>query len=312
MFQVLSGQTIIMFLMILVGYVIYKTHLADHEGNRSISNILLLVVTPAMIMNSLFTIEYSGRIIKGLFLSILLSFLSHFAMIAVTQLILRKKSTDQEIGMERYLAVYSNCGFMGIPLVSATFGPEAVLYMTGYMIVFNVLTWSHGLIEITGETSVQKVLKGLMSPTVICTVIGILVVTLRIPVEVHLQRVIGYIGVMNTPLGMIVAGIVLAETGLGGIWKKPRVFLVTAMKLIVAPAVVFAFLVLTRRVIWLSDELFYAILIPAACPVATTGTMMALRYGKDYEFSAQVFVVSTLLSMLTIPVMISIARAIAP
>lgn len=311
MFQILSGQTIIMFLMILIGYVIFKTHLADHEGNKTVSNILLLVVTPAMLMDTLFSMKYSVRILQGLMVAIALGFVSHFAVIAITGLFLRKKDNDPEIGMERYLAVYSNCGFMGIPLVSSVYGAEAVLYMTGYMIAFNVLTWTHGLIEITGKTSFEKVWKGLLSPTVVCTVIGIVVFVFQIPIEAHVLRAISYIGMMNTPMGMIVAGIVLAETGLGGIWKKPRIFLVTALKLFVAPAVTFLLLILARKVIGISDELFYAILIPAACPAATTGTMMALRYDKDFEFSSQVFVVSTLLSMLTIPLLISAARVIA-
>lgn len=311
MFQILSGQTIIMFLMIIVGYVIYRTHLVDHEGNRSISNVLLLVVTPAMLMDTLLSMEYSSRILRGLLIALILGFLAHFVVIAVTRLVLRKKSAQQEIGIQRYLAVYSNCGFMGIPLVSSAFGAEAVLYMTGYMIAFNVLNWTHGLIEFTGETSPKKVLKGLTSPTVISAVIGILFFALRIPVELHVRKAMGYIGAMNTPMGMFVAGIALAETGLAGIWKKPRVFFVTGLKLILAPTVVFVLLMLTRRVVYLSDELFYAILIPAACPAATTGTMMALRYDKDFEFCSQVFVVSTLLSMVTIPVMVSAARAIA-
>ncbi len=300
-----------MFLMIMAGLVIYKAGLADHEGNRAISNILLLVVTPAMLMDSLFSMEYSAQIMRNFLLSIVLGFLAHFAVILVTQLLLGKKSTHPDIGMERYLTVYSNCGFMGMPLVSATFGSEAVLYMAGYLISFNVLTWTHGLIEITGETSGKQILKGLMSPTVICTVIGIIVFLGRIPIESHVMRAIKYIGDMNTPLGMFVAGMVLAETGLGGVSKKPRIFLVTALKLFVAPAVTCVILLAVRQVVAISDPLFYAIMIPAACPAATTGTMMALRYNKDYKYSSQVFVVSTLLSMITIPLVVSAVRAIA-
>ena len=85
----------------------------------------------------------------------------------------------------------------------------------------------------------------------------------------------------------------------------------TALKLLVAPAVTFVMLLVVRRFLPLTDAIFYALLIPAACPCATTGMMMALRYDKDYEFASQVFVVSTLLSMLTIPVLISLARMIA-
>ena len=311
MFQILSGQGIIMFLMILVGYVIYRTHLTDHDGNRVISGILLMVVTPAVLLDAMISMRYSPEVLRGFFLSIVLGFLSHLVVIPFTQLMLGRKRLHPEIGMERYLAVYSNCGFMGIPLVSAVFGQEAVIYVTGYMIAFNILTWTHGLIQITGETSLRHVLSGLLSPTVLCVLIGIVIFVFRIRIEAHVAKAIWYIGSMNTPMGMIVAGTALAQTGLRGIWRNPRLFLVTALKLLVAPAVTFVMLLAVRRFLPLTDAIFYALLIPAACPCATTGMMMALRYDKDYEFASQVFVVSTLLSMLTIPVLISLARMIA-
>lgn len=310
MLQILAGQTVIMFLMIMAGYVIFKTHLADHEGTRSISNILLLVVTPAMLMDVLFNMEYSHKILQGFLIAIILGFLSHFAVILLTGLLLGRGSSNLDIGLERYLAVYSNCGFMGIPLVSAVFGGEAVLYMTGYMIAFNILTWTHGLIEITGETSFRQAARGMMSPTVICTLIGIVVFVLRIRIESHVLKAVSYIGSMNTPLGMIVAGGALAETGLSGVVKRPRLFLVTALKLVAAPAVTFVILLIFGKIVPISDELFYAILIPAACPCAVTGTMMAMRYDKDYEYASQVFVVCTLLSMVTIPLLAGGARAL--
>ena len=308
MIQILAGQTLIMFLMILAGYVIYRTHLSNHEGNRTISNVLLMVVTPAMLLNTMLSIAYSPSIVRNFLISIVLGFLSHAAVIVVSTALLGRKSTHPEIGMDRYLAVYSNCGFMAIPLVSSVLGAEAVLYLSGYMIAFNILNWTHGLVEITGQTSLRQVAKGLMTPTVICTLIGIIGFLPQIRVEPHILGAIRYIGNMNTPLGMIVAGCVLAETGLAGVLKKPRLFFVTALKLIIAPVVTCLLLILVRKIVWFGDDLFYAILIPSACPTATTAIMMALRYQKDYEYSNQVVVTSTLLSMITIPLMVGAAR----
>ena len=311
MFQILFGQTFVMLLMILGGAAIYRFHLTDHDGNKVLSNILLLVVAPAMLLDSLISIEYSAVIFRGVLTAILLGFLTHFAMIIATGLLLGKKEGNPKIGIERYLAVYSNCGFFGIPLVSSVFGPEAVIYLTGYLVVFNILSWTHGLVEITGETSGKQIIRGVLSPTVVCILAGLLAFVLRIQVEPHIRRAISFFGSMNTPLGMIVAGTTLAETGLGGVLKKPRIFYVAAVKLIAAPAVTFIVLILFRRVVPLSEELYYAILIPAACPSATTATMMAIRYDKDYEYTSQAFVVSTLLSILTIPVIVSAAQFIA-
>ena len=110
MFQILSGQGIIMFLMILVGYVIYRTHLTDHDGNRVISGILLMVVTPAVLLDAMISMKYSPEVLRGFFLSIVLGFLSHLVVIPFTQLMLGRKRLHPEIGMERYLAVYSRYG----------------------------------------------------------------------------------------------------------------------------------------------------------------------------------------------------------
>jgi predicted permease len=191
------------------------------------------------------------------------------------------------------------------------FGPEAVLYLSGYMIAFNILTWTHGLVEITGRTSLKQAAKGLMSPTVICSVIGIAAFFWQIPMEKHVMQAISYIGAMNTPMGMIVTGCVLAETGLAGVRKRPRLFFVTLIKLVIAPLVTCLLLILARKIVWFDDSLFYAMLIPSACPTATTATMMALRYDRDYEYSNQEVVISTLLSLVTIPLMAGAARFFA-
>lgn len=311
MIQILSGQLFTMFLMILVGFVVFKTHLTDHEGNRTLANILLMVANSAMLLDSLLSIEYKDSILRGLLISVALGLAVHFAMILATQPFLGKKSAHPQIGIERYMAVFSNCGFMGIPLVYATFGPEAVLYLTGYLIPNNILTWSYGVPQITGKISWRQVLKGLCSPNVICILIGLLCLLFRIQVESHVRSAASYLGSMTTPLGMIVAGTALAETGLSGIWKKPRLFLVTALKLAAAPIVTCLILILARGIVPFGDEVFYGILIPSACPAATTGTMLALRYDKDYRYASQIFVVSTLLSLVTIPIMVSFARLLA-
>ena len=125
------------------------------------------------------------------------------------------------------------------------------------------------------------------------------------------MQAISYIGAMNTPMGMIVTGCVLAETGLSGVRKRPRLFFVTLIKLVIAPLVTCLLLILARKIVWFDDSLFYAMLIPSACPTATTATMMALRYDRDYEYSNQEVVISTLLSLVTIPLMAGAARFFA-
>ena len=312
MFSVISGQTLTMFLMIVLGYGIFRAGLVDHAGNKAISDILLLVVTPCMILQNFSTSPYDPARVRSFLLAIALGFAAHFVMILISSIFLRGDSgKNADLGIERYLAVYSNCGFMGIPIVSAVFGGEGVLYVTAYMVSFNVLTWTHGLSEITGKRSLKQLGKGLCSSVVLSIAAGLAIYLLRIPVESHVKSALSYVGGMNTPLGMFVAGCALGETNLLAALKKKRLYLVTVLKLLAGPAAVFAVFLALRLIFTIPDTVFFTILIAAACPCGTTGTMFALRYNRDYEHSSQIFVVSTLPSMFTIPVFVSLAKMIA-
>ena len=133
MFSVISGQTLTMFLMIVLGYGIFRAGLVDHAGNKAISDILLLVVTPCMILQNFSTSPYDPARVRSFLLAIALGFAAHFVMILISRIFLRGDSgKNADLGIERYLAVYSNCGFMGIPIVSAVFGGDALQDILGF------------------------------------------------------------------------------------------------------------------------------------------------------------------------------------
>ena len=302
MFLIIANQIIKMFLIMVVGFICFRTGQIDHRGNKTLSNLLLMVINPFLIINA-FQLEYSAHLMQGFLLSFLLAFLTHVAGITIARILLPEKSS-RDFCIERFSCIYSNCGFMGIPLISSILGSEGVLYITAYMVAFNLLCWTQGLILMTGNTSRKQLIKGLTSPVMFGIVIGLVLFIARIRLPGVLSDSIEYLAAMNTPVGMLIAGISLAETSLGKALKNPRLYLVTAIRLLIIPVlmlVIFHFLPVNSSVL-------LTVLIAAACPAATTGTMFALRFDKNYKYASEIFAFSTVASMLTIPVIVFLAE----
>ncbi len=302
MFLIVANQMVIMFILIMIGYVIRKTELVDHSGSKTLSSMLLLLVNPILIVNSFVTVEYNAAKVHGFLLTILFAFLTHFAAIIAAHFMLPGKDPDTMV--ERFSAVYSNCGFMGIPLINSILGAEGVFYVTAYIVVFSILSWTHGLIILTGDSSPKQLSRGLRSPVMCAVMIGLVCYFLRIQFPVPVEKALTYVANMNTPMGMFVAGAALAEAHPLLALKKKRVYMVSAVKLFVMPILAIALLLVFRP----PETVYYTVVVAAASPAATTCTMMAMRYGRNYHYASELFVVTTLMSMLSIPAVIALAE----
>lgn len=302
MYIIISNQILKMFLLMMVGYISYRARLIDTQGNKALSNLLLIIINPCVILSS-FQIEYTNDLLHGLLFSFLLAFLTHFVGIILSRFLFPAKNNPNS-NVERFSCIYSNCGFMGIPLINGILGSEGVLYVTAYVVTFNVLCWTQGLVLMTGNTSWKQIKKGLLSPVMFGILLGLILFLARIRIPGVLLDTIDYVAAMNTPVGMMVAGIALAETDLWQALKNRRTYLVTAVKLLVIPAVMIAILAFLP----INHTVLYTILVASACPAATTGTIFALRYNANYKYASEIFAFSTLASLITIPVIVSLAE----
>ena len=302
MFFIISNQIIKMCLLMIVGFLCFRVGIVDHKGNKTLSNLLLLVINPVLIINS-FQMEYSHHLLKGFLFACLLAALTHVVGILVTTLLIPRKE-DRDYQVERFSSIYSNCGFMGIPLVSSILGSEGVLYLTAYIVVFNVFCWTHGLMVMTGNMSFRQLKKGLSSPVIFGSVIGLVLFCAQIKLPSVLGDTVEYLADLNTPKAMLIAGISLAETSLGKALKNVRLYLVTAMKLLVIPLI----MLLIFSLLPIDSNVLVTILVAAACPVATTGTMFALRFDKNYQYASEIFAFSTVASLVTIPFLVLLSE----
>lgn len=296
------NQILIMFIIIIVGFISYKVKLINKEVNKSLSDIVLMLVNPLVIFVS-YQRKFDATLLKGLLISLVLAIITHFIGIIMSVLFIRSKKTDSNLSIERFAVVYSNCGFIGIPLVNGFFGSEGVFYLTAYMTIFNLFVWTHGIMSVTGKKDLKTFSKSLLSPSVIATISGFIFFLVKIELPGIVFQSLSYIGNMNTPLAMMVAGVTIAQTDIIKLVSKLRIYYIAFFKLLFVPVImffIFYFLKIPRTVLLTS-------VLAAACPTAATINLFSIRYNKNYLYASEIFAVTTILSVITIPAVMIIA-----
>ena len=284
-----------------VAFVCYRIGLVNQEGNKSLSNLLLMVINPCLII-TVYQTDYDPALVRGLLISFIAAIVSHLIAIVISQILIREKG-NAECAVERFSAVYSNCGFIGIPLISNVLGSEGVFYLTAYMTVFNILSWTHGLGLMKGRFSMKYLKEGLRSPMILCTVAGMVLFFLQLQIPSVLLDSMTYIADMNTPVAMMVAGFSVAQADLKRLVSNLRIYKAAFLKLLLIPLCVLLFL----RIAKLPENIAYVTLIATACPTAATTTMMAIRYDRNYTYASEIFALTTILSIVSIPLITFIA-----
>lgn len=186
MVSILTNQVAIMLLLILAGMLCYRLHLLTDRGVKELSGIVLQVVNPIVILLA-YHRELELRLVQNLGWTFLLSAVAMGAGIGLATLLIRNKP-GRETAVERLSAVYSNCGFMGIPLVKALLGYEGVFYLTAFLTVFNLLIWTHGIMSVTGSRDPRSLLHVLRSPAILAIPLGMILFFGRITLPGFCQK----------------------------------------------------------------------------------------------------------------------------
>lgn len=303
----LAQQVVIMFLLMGVGVFVKRRGIISYEAGRMISNIVLLVITPAVLVDA-FQRDLQQELLQSLGVSCILVVLFHLMAIALTKWLLPDRGEDRRI-VERLLAICSNCGYIGIPLLTAAMGPDAVIYAVVYIAVFNVYLWTHAVMLL--RKSKKVVIKEVLtSPGIVGVAIGVVLFLLEIRLPLVLGQTLGYLAVMNTPLPTIITGIFIADISVKETLTAPRTYVVCLMRLMVLPLVFLALIWALRVPHWFEGAYIPAMaaMISCACPGAVATILFPARYGGDTKHAANLIAVSNLLSVVTLPVVAVIAQ----
>lgn len=297
-------QIAVMFVLILLGFFLYKKKVFTRRGCGQLSELVLTLVCPVLIFVS-FQKELEPRLVRGLLIAFALSFASHIVLIALSMLFFGKRR-GESMGVERFAAAYSNCAFMGIPLIDAVYGSDGIFYLTAYIAVFNLLSWTHGVMTMTGKMNFKSAVNAVKAPAVIATAAGLVFFFLRIRLPEIVMQPLEYIASLNTPLAMLVSGMTIARSDPRAALKKSGVWLTCFVKLLLGP-LIFA---LFAAIPGIEPTVMDTIIISTACPTATLTVMFAARYGKDTVYASEIFAVSTIASALTVPLVLAFSSAV--
>ena len=297
---IVLNQAVIMFIIILIGAGCFKLNLLSKEAVSQISGLVLKVVNPIVILMA-YQKEYKPELVRNLGRTFILSVVAYIIAMLVSYSGIQEKE-GRETVIERFSCIYSNCGFMGIPLVMAMFGYDGVFYLTAFLTVFNALVWSHGVMQMSGEKSLKSLGKVLRSPAIIAIVIGMILFFARTELPSVIAETFEEIGSLNSPLAMIVAGATIAQTNLLKVFRKPRIFYICFLKLLLIPVLT----ILLFKLFPYDKTVEMTVLAAIAAPSAAICTMQCLNYHRNAAYASEIFGVTTLFSIGTMPLMMVI------
>ena len=233
-----AQQVAELFILIGLGALGAKTGLLRPEGKQTLSNLLVNLVVPAMIINS-YRMEFSAEILHNLMAAFALSTLSILLGLIIT-LLFTARSRDSWTPIFRFACVFSNAGYMGLPLISALFGSEGLLYASAFFTMFNLLLWTVGYSMVSGSSDPKKVAQSLLHcPAIYAIVVGLAIYLLQIPLPDLIVQPMELLGDMNTPLSMLITGMLIASGDLHRTLTDQHIWKLTVVRMLFIPCLLY-------------------------------------------------------------------------
>ncbi len=297
------GQNVlILFIMIGMGAACKFARLMNDEGVKGITNLELSVVTPCLLIMS-FQREYGADQLKTIGLSAAIAVAFHALSILLAHLLIHDRDASRQAVL-RFSTVFTNAGFMSLPLQYALLGADGVFCGAVVVGFFQVLVWTYGVWLMGGTSSDFSLHHILLNPGV-CGIAGaLLLFVCRIRLPHVVAQPLNYMAALNTPVAMVIIGYHLASSRFGAALRDPKAILAMALRLVVSPAI-------TLAALWLlglrDHTIFVATVVAASAPVAAITTMFAVRYDHKPQLSVELVSISTLLSVVTMPFIVGVA-----
>lgn len=299
----LMEEIIKLFVIMFMGYAVVKAGLMKSSESKSVSVIMVYLVIPCVILNA-FQVEYTPDVQKGLLLACAAAVAVHILFLLLTAIL--KKPLHLDV-IERATIIYSNAGILVIPLVQELLGQEYVIYSSAYIAVQLILIWSHCKNMLCEEDKLEWK-KVLLNVNIISIIAGVVLFIFRIQLPSGAQDVLNMMNNMIGPLGMLLAGMVIAEVPLKTVFIRKRSYLSAALRLLVYPVFVLILMKIIQTFAGIQDskQILLTVYLASITPACATVTSMAQLYDKDAAYSSSLYVLTTLLSIATMPVMVGL------
>lgn len=297
----LMKQIAELFLIIIMGFVLVKTHLLKAQDSKSLSIVTLYLVMPCVIINA-FQIKYTKEVRNGLILSFVAAILIHIALLILVKVLEKIFYLDT---IEKISIIYSNAGNLIIPIVISVLGKEWVIYSSGFIVVQLILFWTHGKMVLCGEKKIDFK-KIILNVNIIAIFLGIFLFVTKFEMPDIITQTLSSVSNMIGPISMIVAGMLIGNMNFKEIFAYKRIYLITFLKMIICPIIILALLKYCGMANLLSDGKMILLisLLATISPSASSVTQLAQIYGKNGEYASVINVVTTIVCIITMPIMV--------
>lgn len=308
---ILAREVAVMFLFVAVGVICKKSGIVDDGAARTMSNLILMVIIPSLLLSA-FQRERQVEHLPGIAATLVLSVVLHLVAIWAANILVKDRGDGSDHWrVARIALVFSNCAFMGFPLLRATLGPDTVIYGAVLTGVFNTINWAWSPHILTGERSFSPG-KLLRNPVIIAFLLGMILYLFEIRLPYLLAELFNQLGSINTPLSMLVIGVFLASVNVRDALKDISVYKLILLRNILLPLAFTAIVWALHLPAWLPDgkTVALAMIILMSCPSASLAILMTARYGLDGAYGAKLVAATTLCSLVTLPLITMLADRI--
>jgi predicted permease len=310
-FLITLGAVAILLAVAVPGFVLIRKKMISEECIPGFSKVLLYVCQPCLIVYTFMDLEFSVERLAnfGIFAALIIAIFA--IMLGVTYLVMRKRCENAIYRIITIATTFSNCSFFGIPIIEAVIpdkAEELIAYTAVFAVVMNIIGWTAGSAIISRNIKYISLKKSFVNPASIGLIIALAVFIVRIPVPEQLASMITITARMATPLSMIIMGMRLATVKLGGLFTDYRIYLTIIVKQFVMPLITFG---IVMAIPFINAGLRQTLFITCACPVASVVLNFSEIVGEGQAEAAKSVLLSTMLSILTLPVMMLLLPFIA-
>jgi len=304
---IMLKNVLIFVLLAVPGYLLVKGKVLKTEASASFSKLLTEIGVPFLVFSSTLKLEFTQELTRTMLIVAALTVVYLLAMFGATAPIARRDDPKKR-GMERFCMMFANNGFIGIPLAQAVFGAGSAV--TAYVIVINILNnvlmFSLGAPLIAGDSNARNLKKAVFNPVILAFVLGIVLNLLGINgIVPEIMTYAAYFGNIVTPLSMVILGMKLAGVQFSTLFSAARFYWVACWRLLLFPVLGTAAMLVLQRLglLWVTADAVLAFFVAAAMPCAGLSSAIADQCGGDTENAVRFTLGSTILSVITIPLL---------
>lgn len=284
----------VLFVYLAAGLLCRKLRIISDEMRARLTDFVLFVTLPCMIFHS-FSVEFSLEILQRSALALTIA--AAIAIVSLAVGAVYRGMPEEKRAVMRFGTLVNNAVFGGIPIVSELYGSEAVFLSSFFVIPQRILMWTVGVgMFAAGDRRKGGVWKVLKMPTVVAVYLGLVRMILQLPLPGFLDTALHGLGSCTSPLAMVLVGAILADTRLRELFD-PAVFVLTAIRQLLLPGL----LLLALKLLHTETVMTGVSVILTAMPVGSTTAILAKKYGADDRFASRSVFLSTVLSLLTVP-----------